>query len=61
MASNRGTVPLKLSETKLIRPLEIELDGFVKEYPPVRNKLPVESDISDWLLIKGLEKEATDY
>ena len=42
MASKRGTVPLKLSETKWKIPPEIVLDGFGKDDPPVRNKLPVE-------------------
>ena len=56
MASNRGTVPLKLIETKCIRPLEIVLDGFGKYNPPVIKKLPVEVDIPEWLCMKGLEK-----
>ena len=61
MASNRGTVPLKLIETKCIRPLEIVLDGFGKYNPPVIKKLPVEVDIPEWLCMKGLEKQATDH
>ena len=57
MAANIGTVPLKLSDTKWIRPLEIVLDGFGKDVPPVRKKLPVEMDIQEWLCMKRLEKE----
>ena len=48
MASNRGNGPLKLSNTKYISLLEIVLDGFGKEDPPVRKKLPTELDIPEW-------------
>ena len=56
MASNRGTGPLKLSEKKWLRPLEIVIDGSEKDDPPVRNKLSLEVEISEWLYMKGLEK-----
>ena len=42
MASNKETETLKLGKKKWTRPLEIVLNGFVKEDLPGRNKLPVE-------------------
>ena len=37
-----------------MRPLEIVLGEFVKDDPPVINKLPVEVDILEWLFMKVL-------
>ena len=59
MASNRSNGPQKLINTKWIRPLEIVLNEFGKDYPPVRKKLPVEVYISYWLCMKVLEKDST--
>ena len=55
MASDIVTVPLKLSEKKWIRPLEIVIGGFGKDNPTVRKKLLVEVGIPEWLYIQGFE------
>ena len=57
--SNKGIVPLKPINKTFIRPMEIVMDGFGEDYPPVRKKLPMVVYIPEWLLMKGLEKEAT--
>ena len=61
MASNTGTGPLKLGETKLIRPLEIVIDGFGKYNLLLKKKLPVEVDIPYCLCMKFFEKDSIEH
>ena len=61
VASNRGTVLLKISKTKWIMPSEIVLYIFGKDEPPTIKKLLVEEDIPEWLLKRALKKKATEH
>ena len=54
------TLPYKWLKTDYLN-IEIVLDMFLKDNPPMIMKPPVEVEIPEWFCMKGLGKEATEH
>jgi hypothetical protein len=57
LATNTHPTKIAGSEKLLLRLQQI-LDGFRKDDPPTRKKLPVEADVPEFLVSLGLASEA---
>jgi hypothetical protein len=60
IALDKGIDPTKVPGQKdFIPAVKQMLDGFVRDDPPTMKKLPVEVDVPEWLMERGLQPEAT--